>query len=1712
LTPFVRQLEGAKIAERIIIPSAKAYFNYQEAKNEMMLDTVRLIKEKGPGVAIKYGKWVAPELWLPEYAMYKGAKAATKLIKERGPEIVKYGKWAAPELWLPEYAMYKGAKAAYPYAKAGADLYFKSEAAKIAAVKEGIKETKEAIQFITPYAPLLELPSQVLYKGAEAAYPYAKTAVITGANLYLKSEAAKIAAVKEEIQFIKPYAKTAVKYGKWVAPELWLPEYAMYKGVKAAAPYVTKGIGIGIGLAGAGLSYVGGKTKESAKEQLKYMKILAEYDAALGNESKLAKWREKWSQEEINKAPFQPWNIASGQTQFMLASTAITGIKKGIGLAVSETAVGPWLVKNWEGEPDYYTTPEGRHIWASELKGKAPPKGSVGYRAPPLPFLESDTGYNIKQVPYYTQEEAKKISAEKTEDILTTLEWALPNKWGITAAEYVPKIGGTLVTEGPKATWQQYGFEIVGLGTQAVSGLKYKPQDIKVGRVKAWINNALYKPEALKSMYGTKALKVGQTISTQSGVIPTAVEKSMLFFVSPVGQEVSKRESEKIRQQIEEEKAKKYVLPELDVYRSEIQNRFDRKYKGDILVGNVTYEDALKEYTDSPEYQKILTDLEGEANRNQTWKSGLKILKLQVADFLTPETPGQVITAGALTSTILSPTSVLKATGYVQSAIPGRMALFGVETYIAGRELSKAFTSTLPKEERIPAGIFGTAGAIGMASDILKGYRYARGLIVPKEGFTTIRTPSEFYAKGKGIAQKIGVGEIPSGKIPKTLKVGNEKLVLKDLNKLQRQKLMQIIEKMNIQEKLTKEELNTFSSAYGTRVSAIVEYNGKILQGRDVKDLSWGNIGGAIEFVKQPHITRSGRLIGGKLMDPRKAMIKEIVEELGYYKKFKVNGKDVWKWTVPKSIRPTVSDLEYKGFFGGIRNHIVYGIKINAAQYKSIKASSDVGKFDLVNPASITAGTQSAIMPLKRAPQTLKEWGTFFTARGGGLYNADSAQIVQKFVTDMPAVQKQISMMSASEKASMLSKAQKWIATNYGKEFIAKYPGELGIQEYLLAQRGSAGAVVPMLSTGRVTDYFESAFGRTTFVERIPKGEKGAGQFKRFETKLLTSSPIPKDVPKITPMQYAQQLKKEGKINIVYDPYLTEARGADAAFAIPGFEIPVKKPTLFIDSALKAKVSEKKFEQTIAHELTHYRENQLLGNKLMGTVNYLESYLPWKYRPSELIAEAVSKKAIKTGYGGIIKGAPTYTTKVWQGPVLLGPGSEYKFGAPVAREYVRGTTEQYAHGAPKAIPGIGQEFTVRKEGLYFQPPVYPKGPYYVGISYLGYGPAEPEAFAISTGRTPTILLGTERSPTSIIPKNIPGLLTTTTKSKGEELEVIAPYTTRIRYLANKWLAPVLPLGTRGVRVQYVKVLPSTKGMMPSLTGEVTSAITTAEEVVQEELPIFQTLTSTGTTKTLISPYVLSSEAGLLLSSKPGRASYTPAPSEDTIPSASYTPFLESRVIPSGEGPIIERRGGGGEGRGGGGEEGRIITTEVTPSITPPYPERITPPSTETIITTGELSGFDWGMYKKKKKKKKLNKGYKVLIRKGGKFKPLTPYAYPKEEAIAKGARAVLGTARATFKIAPSPLAPRITGERVSPLTIKEFFRAPKGGEPGVFIQRQEKRITSLGEKREITRVGIATRLERQTLGLIPRRRNSSSKPLSLSTSFPRAKRSKFKFY
>lgn len=103
----------------------------------------------------------------------------------------------------------------------------------------------------------------------------------------------------------------------------------------------------------------------------------------------------------------------------------------------------------------------------------------------------------------------------------------------------------------------------------------------------------------------------------------------------------------------------------------------------------------------------------------------------------------------------------------------------------------------------------------------------------------------------------------------------------------------------------------------------------------------------------------------------------------------------------------------------------------------------------------------------------------------------------------------------------------------------------------------------------------------------------------------------------------------------------------------------------------------------------------------------------------------------------------------------------------------------------------------------------------------------------------------------------------------------------------------------------------------------------------------------------------------------------------------------------------------------------------------------------------------------------LTKGFSLFVRKQGKFLSI-PGVFTRETAIGLGAKIVSNTASATFKLRPAGY----TEPRSAPSPFaKERFYTPKSIKRGpgeeLFTQKTKYRISSMGEKQEITQKGLA---------------------------------------
>jgi hypothetical protein len=140
-----------------------------------------------------------------------------------------------------------------------------------------------------------------------------------------------------------------------------------------------------------------------------------------------------------------------------------------------------------------------------------------------------------------------------------------------------------------------------------------------------------------------------------------------------------------------------------------------------------------------------------------------------------------------------------------------------------------------------------------------------------------------------------------------------------------------------------------------------------------------------------------------------------------------------------------------------------------------------------------------------------------------------------------------------------------------------------------------------------------------------------------------------------------------------------------------------------------------------------------------------------------------------------------------------------------------------------------------------------------------------------------------------------------------------------------------------------------------------------------------------------------------------------------------------------------------------------VTTPIIPPVIPRRPRSPeTPPEFKPPVPFGDLSG------KKRKGRVKLQVRRKGVFETRGIFEDVT-------DAFSKGKDILRSTARASFRVVDVAERPVSFG-----LLPKEFTMSKR--EPNVVVQKREARISSFGEKQEITYKGIqASKMKRRLL-------------------------------
>jgi hypothetical protein len=422
--------------------------------------------------------------------------------------------------------------------------------------------------------------------------------------------------------------------------------------------------------------------------------------------------------------------------------------------------------------------------------------------------------------------------------------------------------------------------------------------------------------------------------------------------------------------------------------------------------------------------------------------------------------------------------------------------------------------------------------------------------------------------------------------------------------------------------------------------------------------------------------------------------------------------------------------------------------------------------------------------------------------------------------------------------------------------------------------------------------------------------------------------------------------------------------------------------------------------------------------------------------------------------------------------------------------------------SPTALFGWGEFETIKpSRGQYFytQPPYVAGGklsPEFLGIHYLDIGKSsEYPVLGFKTGEKafiqfgqPIGTLGTKTSPVTAftgtpkdIPRGVSGLV------QEFEYGTLAPGT-KIEYVSGKgWLGLTFGRGQEMINVAgypvglpYARVVPSVvkesgfkeflellggEKITPSVAGPALITIptagllATASELISKPETIAPIIKYTGTSITEITggenkTPPPSEGGGFGKPSGGGGGSKPSPPSVPEIPTIPEIPIIPEEPLT----PEVPRY------------PEKPKPYEFSRPYEKPLPGLLPPSSLKEIVTKG------------KKKILKTTKGYKVEVRRRRKFRVESPFALPKEEALSFGVRRTLGSAAATFRLVPTEETARSLGLQAPSGKAMQYFRTPKTKvpQPLTFVQKERMRITTPGEKREITYAGIrasATRIK-----------------------------------
>ena len=140
----------------------------------------------------------------------------------------------------------------------------------------------------------------------------------------------------------------------------------------------------------------------------------------------------------------------------------------------------------------------------------------------------------------------------------------------------------------------------------------------------------------------------------------------------------------------------------------------------------------------------------------------------------------------------------------------------------------------------------------------------------------------------------------------------------------------------------------------------------------------------------------------------------------------------------------------------------------------------------------------------------------------------------------------------------------------------------------------------------------------------------------------------------------------------------------------------------------------------------------------------------------------------------------------------------------------------------------------------------------------------------------------------------------------------------------------------------------------------------------------------------------------------------------------------------------------------------ILPTTLTATGSPFPKEQIPSPVIYTLFELPKLN------LTKQKVNKRMEKGFDVYLKREGQFRKITTKPLSKQKALGFGALKTDITAGATFKLKPTEKKVRKQGSREWE-RLKKQFRIGKGG---TFVEKNIYRISTKGEKEEITLKGL----------------------------------------